>query len=100
MAKPKRKTGNLTTKRGREKLFLDIISILGRYTDEEKKLVAEEAEVSWVTLYNWCSSGPKATQNPYVGTLARVGRALGYDITLSKAATIPVKAKGKLRVVK
>lgn len=85
-----KKKVDISKKDKREKLFLDIIGILMRYNDEEKKVVAERAEVSWVTLYNWCAG---KTQNPHINTLGRVARALGFEIEIRRTANIPVKLK-------
>lgn len=82
MSRMKRKKLTLTTEREREALFMDVIGHLNRYNDMEKKNIAEEAEVHWTTIYNWCAF---KTVAPRIDTLARVARAMGYDIVLKRA---------------
>lgn len=75
---------SLDTEEARERLFLDIIGHLLRYNDAEKRAIAENAEVHWTTIYNWTHG---QTINPHIHTLARVARALGYDIVLKRISS-------------
>lgn len=81
---------DLSTEKGREKIFLQIIDHLNRYNDAEKKWIAEEAGIHWGTLYNWCAF---TTFSPQIRTLAAVARALGYDIVLKRQSPAPPKLK-------
>lgn len=89
MARTKSKI-DLTDQKDREKIFLELIDILNRYNDAEKKWIAEEAGVHWGTLYNWCSF---KTWAPQIRTLAPVARALGYDIVLKRTTPKPPTLK-------
>jgi hypothetical protein len=84
---------SVSTLKGREALFMDIIGHLLRYNDAEKKHIAEEAHIHWTTIYNWTHGD---TMAPRIDTLSRVARVLGYDIALiRRRAKVP-----KLRRVK
>lgn len=74
----------------RERLFLDVIGHLMRYNDGEKQYIADEAEVHWTTLYNWCAG---KTTKPRIDTLSRVARAMGYEIVLKRAKAKPPKLR-------
>lgn len=95
MALARKRASSLDSEREREKLFLDVIAILLRYNDAEKRQIAEDAEVSWVTFYAWCSG---KTIAPRISTLARVARVLGFEIVLSRNTKLP-KPQRRLRAV-
>lgn len=76
----------------REKIFLQVIDILNTYNDKEKRKIADDAEVHWVTLYNWCSF---KTFNPHINTLVKVVIALDYEIVL-----VPRSKTRKLKLAK
>lgn len=81
---------DLSTKKNREKIFLEMIDHLNRYNMAEKKWIAEEAGIHWTTLYSWCAL---KTWSPQIRTLAAVARALGYDIVLKRHRPAPPKLK-------
>lgn len=87
-----RRKVKLDTDDQRASLFMEIIGHLMRYNDEEKRNIAEEAGVHWVTLYSWCSG---ITQKPRIDTLSKVAEALGYEIVLKR-----VNVKAALKVIK
>lgn len=82
----KKKQADLTTQRGREKIFIEIIDHLNRYNAAERAWIAETAEVSKTTLNNWCKV---RTFSPQIRTLAAVARTLGYDIVLKRVNPTP-----------
>jgi DNA-binding phage protein len=86
----------IDTEERRTALFLQVLGCLWRYSDIEKKAVAEEAGCHWTTLYNWCAG---KTTHPRIDTLTKVAAALGFEIVLKR--TLPSsKPRRKLRVVK
>lgn len=91
----KRRAVKLDTKDRRAKLFLDVIGILMRYDDTEKRELALQAGVHWVTLYAWCSG---KTNAPRIDTLVKVASALGFEIFLHRKTAGVVR--GGLRLVK
>lgn len=84
---------DLTTPKGREKIFNEIIDHLLRYNWEELQWIAEESEVCTATLYNWYAG---YTISPQIRTLASVARTLGYDIILKRTQPRPPR----LRLIK
>lgn len=73
----------------RSKLFCDIIGLIASKQWADLRELAEKAEVSAQTLWNW-SYG--ATYNPQINTLVRVAEALGYEITLVRAKRAALRA--------
>lgn len=65
----------------RENLFEELISHLMKLPDRQLKAVAEEAEITYQTLNNWCWG---STMNPHLNTIMKVSRALGYEVQLRK----------------
>ena len=74
----------------REAIVDQIVDIIDGLNDQGKKDLADEAEVHWTTMYNWISG---KVRKPRIDTLAKVARALGYDIALR------AKHKARLRKV-
>lgn len=83
---------SLKTEKQQYKVFMQILDMLNELNDAEKRHLAEQAEVHWVTLYNWCG-GFVAT--PRLDKLINVAEALGYDVELVRR-----QAKPTLRRVK
>jgi len=81
---------DLTTPKGREKIFNEIIDHLLRYNWGELEWIAEESKVAPQTLYNWYAG---YTISPQIRTLAAVARTLGYEIVLKRQAPRPPKLK-------
>jgi hypothetical protein len=88
MARPRKVS--LDTPKGREKIFLEIIDHLMRYNHAEKQWIADEAGISFQTLYNWCAG---TTFSPQLRTIAAVARALGYEVVIKRTKAAPPKLK-------
>lgn len=65
-------------------IFVQLIDHLSGMSNEQRKTVAEEANVSPQTLWNWCWG---TTYNPHLNTVVRVSNSLGYTLTLSREKT-------------
>jgi DNA-binding phage protein len=67
-------------------VFDEIIDLIG---DRSITLLGELAEVSPQTIYLWLNG---TTKKPRLDTLMKVGKVLGYRITLVKAKVTHLKA--------
>ena len=65
----------------RTNLFIELVSILQRKSNEQFKLIAEEAGVTTQTLNNWAWG---ETFNPHLNTIIKVSGAMGYEITMHR----------------
>lgn len=86
----KKQTADLSSREGREQVFLEIIDHLNRYNSAERAWIAETAGIHQTTINNWCAL---RTWAPQIRTLAPVARALGYDIVLKRQRPAPPKLK-------
>ena len=67
----------------KEDIFIQLIKDLEKMNNVQLRNVAEAAEITVQTLFNWCWG---TTLNPHLGTVMRVSRALGYEVHLIKSA--------------
>lgn len=74
-------------------IFIKLIYELGSMSSAERRILAENAEVSLQTLDNWAFG---VTCNPHSNTLVKVAHQLGYELTLvrHKLATVtPIRRR-------
>lgn len=70
----------------RSELFIHLVMVLTNY---DLASVAESAEVSYSTLWNWVY-GP--TVSPRINTMIKVGNAIGMTLEWKSCEIIPLAA--------